>query len=238
MNIPPVSVVVPCFNAAAYLAEALESIFLQRHPAIEVIVIDDGSTDDSVGVAQRFADRIKLMKQTNQGISRARNAGLKICNGDIIAFLDADDIWPSDSLSIRLDALGRGPERAYVFGAVEHFVSPDVPEHERTQLICPETRPGRLAGSMLMHRDAFERVGYFDDCFRSGETMDWVARATEAGMKAVCVDATVLRRRIHANNTVRREAAQQKDYLFALKASMNRRRGPGAGNGQSGGSGD
>ena len=222
---PTVSAIVPCFNAAAYLSEAIDSIFDQAIPGIEIIVIDDGSTDASASVAATFTGRIRYVHQENQGISGARNAGLQMSTGSYIAFLDADDLWPARSLANRLKVLIENPEVGCVFGAVEQFVSPELSDDERALIAAPpDVRAGRLAGSMLITREAFEKTGYFNSAFGVGETMDWVARSEESGVKAKSIESIVLRRRIHSSNTVRKQRAQQSDYLRVLKASIERRR--------------
>jgi glycosyltransferase involved in cell wall biosynthesis len=222
-----VSIIVPCFNAAPYLAEALESILVQDHRHLEIIVIDDGSTDDSAEVAKSFSDTITYTYQTNQGISGARNKGLQICRGDLIAFLDADDRWPADSLARRLNALAAHPEAGYAYGRVEQFISPDLTESERASIICPtEPQAARLAGSLLVARAACDRIGFFNRDFGVGETLDWVARADEAGVVPVAIEFVVLHRRIHLNNTTRQNDTQQSGYLKVLKASLDRRRQP------------
>lgn len=225
MNDQKISVVIPCFNAAAYLGEALDSVFAQGHSNIEVIVVDDGSTDDSHAVACSFGDHVTCLQQENQGISAARNTGLRASNGSLIGFLDADDIWTADSLASRIAAKNANPDAGCVFGAVEQFVSPDVPADERDEIFCPpEPRTGRLAGSMLVDREVFDRVGLFDPAFGVGETMDWVARSDAAGIRSVGIDQVVLRRRIHASNSVRKTEALQRDYLRVIRASLTRRR--------------
>lgn len=126
-----VSVIIPCYNSARYLAEAINSVLAQTVPAHEIIVIDDGSTDGSAGVAMSFAPHVKLIRQPNRGESAARNAGISASSGDWIAFLDSDDVWHPDKLKIQLGLI-RGKEGAvcvhsdyYRFGARED--KPEVP---------------------------------------------------------------------------------------------------------------
>ena len=220
-----VSVIIPCYNAAAYLGEAVQSILDQGHHPLEIIVIDDGSTDGSGDVAQSFGSQVSYISQANEGISSARNSGLRICRGDVIAFLDADDLWPVGSLAVRLKALENHTKAGCAYGRVQQFISTDVAHEERKRIICPpNAQLGRSAGSIIVTREAFQRIGYFDPDLRLGETMDWVARAEQAGVVSVVVDAVVLRRRIHENNTVRKQKELQRDYLLALRASIHRRR--------------
>ena len=88
-----VSTIIPVFNGARYLGEAIESVMVQTHPALDVIVVDDGSTDGSAAVAQSFGDRVFTVRQQNLGQAAALNAGLALATGEYVAFLDADDLW-------------------------------------------------------------------------------------------------------------------------------------------------
>jgi glycosyltransferase involved in cell wall biosynthesis len=222
---PLISVVIPCYNAEAYLAEAIESALRQEAGPLEVVVIDDGSTDGSAGVARRFGGAVRYEYQANAGISASRNRGVELAAGRYLAFLDADDVWPEGSLTLRLDMMRAYPGTACVFGAVEEFVSHDLHENPGSRMFLTHAaQAARLAGSMLIERDAFVRVGFFDPRLTVGETIDWVGRAEDAGISMRTADAVVLRRRIHRDNTVTRERARQNDYLRALRTTLARRR--------------
>ena len=218
-DLPTTSVIVPCYNVAAYLADAIESILRQDHQADEIIVIDDGSVDASAAlVAGRFGARVRYRFQPHQGISAARNRGIRMAEGRCIAFLDADDLWPPASLGARLARLAASPEIDCVYGLAEQFISPDIDPAIRATLHCPVgAQPVRLAGAMLVRRSVFDRIGFFDVSLKLGETMDWVARFEESGLIAEAVDLVVLKRRIHGMNTTIREKHRRSDYLKALK---------------------
>jgi glycosyltransferase involved in cell wall biosynthesis len=115
-----ISVVMPCYNTESYIAEAIGSIFMQGIESVQVIVIDDGSTDKSAEIARSFGDRVACRSQPNRGIAMARNAGITLARGKYLTFLDADDIWPSGSLRVRLAHLQQS--NACVFGGIEHFI--------------------------------------------------------------------------------------------------------------------
>jgi glycosyltransferase involved in cell wall biosynthesis len=220
-----ISVVVPCYNAARYVADALASISDQPTLPAEVIVIDDGSTDDSHAVVERFAPLVWCIRQDNRGISDARNRGISLASGDAIAFLDADDVWTPGSLSARANILSADPSVECVAGMVEQFISPELPDELRRTLVCaPGASAARVAGTMLVRRHVFDRVGLFDASFQVGETLDWVARADAAGVVTRTIDTVVLRRRVHDANTTARNARIKSDYLRVLKASLDRRR--------------
>lgn len=220
-----VSVVIPCYNAAPYLAEALRSVLSQVPTPHEVIVVDDGSTDGSGDIARGFGDPVRVVRQEQQGASAARNHGVLLSSGDVLAFLDADDVWPPGSLAVRLAPLEHQPELESVSGLVSQFISPELPEEARRKLVSPEgTSRGRVAGSMLIRRPAFDRVGWFDPSFRIGEAIDWVARADMAGVTNRVVETVVLHRRLHTTNTTSRLKDERAEYLRVLKASLDRRR--------------
>jgi glycosyltransferase involved in cell wall biosynthesis len=219
------SVIIPCRNAARYLAAALASARSQTAPPDEIIVIDDGSTDGSADIADAIPG-VRVTRQPPLGIGAARNAGLAHARGGLIAFLDADDLWPTDSLRLRLDALAADPAADGVCGAVEQFVSPDA--HAvigRPARQLPNEMTARSAGAMLLRRRVFDRIGGFDASLTLGDTLDLVARMDEAGIRIARIDNVVLRRRIHGANTVLTRRDSQRDYLKILKASLDRRRG-------------
>ncbi|MGB7951879.1 MAG: glycosyltransferase family A protein, partial [Candidatus Binatia bacterium] len=93
MNPPLISCIVPVFNSEKYLGEALDSIFAQSYRPLEVIIVDDGSTDGTSAVAAGYQDRVRLLKQSNQGPGATRNYGVRASQGGFVAFLDPDDLW-------------------------------------------------------------------------------------------------------------------------------------------------
>lgn len=112
---PLVSVILPVYNRAGWVARSIESVFAQTYQRFELLVIDDGSTDDTGKVLQRFASRLKILKQPNAGVAAARNAGLKAAQGEFVAFIDSDDIWYPDRLQSQLPLFDRA-EVGLVFG--------------------------------------------------------------------------------------------------------------------------
>lgn len=222
-----VSVIVPAYNAAAYLAEALESALQQRGAELEVVVVDDGSTDDTWNVANRFRPRVRILQQTNRGIAAARNAALKTCDAPFIAFLDADDIWPSGRLETLLTALQSSPAAGIAAGLVRCFASPELDPHERARIhVPPGDSPGSgMAGASLVRRTVMDRIGAFDETLRVGEMVDWYLRLRDAGVVQVLIDDVVLLRRLHGTNQGRRHSDSRTDYLRALRSSLGRRKG-------------
>lgn len=220
-----VSVVVPAHNAERYLGEALSSIFAQAVRPLEVIVVDDGSTDGTAEIAAAYEPQVRVIRQTNRGAGAARNAGIDAASGDLIAFLDADDLWTSGRLSTQLEAADSA-DVDLVFGHVEHFVSPELDEAEATRIFCPEgSAPGHLIGCMLGRAGTIRDVGPLREDLRVGEFLDWMSRCEDFGVRVSMVSETVLRRRLHSTNLGIRERAASGDYAVVLKAMLDRRRG-------------
>ena len=233
-----VSVIIPCYNTARYLGEALTSACRQTPAPWEVIVVDDGSTDDSAAVAEAFGAPVRCERRSHQGIGASRNHGLACMTGDVVAFLDADDIWTDESISARATLLEGDPDLGGAGGRTEQFISPELPENVRQRLVCPPgTSAARVAGALLIRKRVFDLVGGFDPSLRLGETIDWIARADAANVTMGVVDTVVLRRRIHDSNTGVNMANQRSDYLRVLKASLDRKRAAGPSSGRGGGEG-
>lgn len=213
----------PCYNAERFIADAIDSILTQTVPIQELIVVDDGSTDKSPDIVAGFGSALRYLRQSNLGAAAARNLGIAQSSGDLIAFLDADDLWPAHSLAIRLERLRADSGLAWVGGSVEQFFSP-----APGQAIVPSpapAMPARLAGAMLFRRAAFERIGSFDPAIRLGYMLEWCSRAAAAGLRGDAAGTTVLCRRLHDSNSVLDRQSLSQDYLRALRVSVRHRRG-------------
>lgn len=226
MSRPLVSVVITVFDQAAYLGDAIESALDQTYEPVEVVVVDDASTDGSGAVAERFADRATVLHQPSRsGIGAARNAGIDATTGQVLGFLDADDRFPPDRIERMVEVLEREPGIDAVFGQVREFLSPELTEEQRASLRPAHERiTGRLPPAMLIRRDAFEAVGAYDDTLRVGVGMDWFARAQDQGMRSVVLAEIVYERRLHLANNGLREHDRKAEYAAVLKASIDRRR--------------
>ena len=219
------SLVIAVHNGRNYLAEALESVFAQARRPDEIILVDDGSTDDTVAIAARYGQQIRTVRQAQAGTPAARNRGLTETSGDLIAFLDHDDLLPPDSLALRLEALMEHDSIAYVFGVVERFVSPELelPSRSRLPANAPEIA-GRIAGATMFRRQAFAAIGGFTETLRGGYMIDWMGRAEAGGLCYRAIDTCVLRRRIHADNYVHDIKALEQNYLDALRMVVRQRK--------------
>jgi len=224
---PLVSVIIPVYNYDRYLAEAVESALSQTHQHLEVIVVDDGSTDQSGEVARSFADRgVRYTHQVHAGIGPARNKGVELAQGDFLAFLDADDRWPLEKIERQLQTFDSDPTLEMVFGqAVQLHNGPEWESGIKDQNPgVANMVPGMVPGTMLIKRTAFLRVGTFQGDWKVGEFIDWYARAVELQIRSVVLPDLFLWRRIHDSNQGIRERQSVSDYARVLKASLDRRR--------------
>lgn len=222
-----VGVVIPVRDGERYLAEALDSVLAQTHPPHDVVVVDDGSSDRTVAVAERYSPRVRCVSQRAAGIGAARNRGVMEVRGKLLAFLDGDDLWLASRLERQLAAFATSPPPDLVFGHIEQFVSPELGPDAQARLTCPHRpQPAFLANTMLMPRTVWDRVGPFSTTAVRSEFLEWLLRAREHGLREVMLDDVVLRRRLHGSNhgLVRRDLAGE--YAVALKRALDRRRAP------------
>lgn len=218
-----VSAVIPVYNGARYLAETIESVLAQTRPVDEIIVVDDGSTDGSAALARSFS-AVHVVVQPQSGAATARNLGVETASGNVIAFLDADDLWTPEKNEMQAAVFEREQDAGMVFGYAQQFVSPDVEETVRRQLQCPaEPMAGYIPSAAYIRRDVFARVGMFLQ-WQIGDFIDWYARAAEHGIRSVLLPDVVVHRRLHGANLGVRERASQIDYVRIARAALQRRR--------------
>lgn len=214
-----VSIIIANYNYARFLPEAIESALAQTHPAIEVIVIDDGSRDDSIAVANRYD--ISVLAQENQGVCAARNNAAAVARGKYILFLDADDLLFPDSIARLLVKLANAPTNiGYAYGQMEYFDS-------RTGIFASrEFDPVALAQdnyicvTTLIRKEIFDRVGGFDRGFSLREDWEFYIRLLHAGFRGTFLAEPVLRYRKHKEPTRKKTkqpkniAATRLEYLY------------------------
>lgn len=223
-----IGVVIPVRNGQPYLAEALDSVLAQTHLPCDIVVVDDGSTDGTVAVANHYAPSVRCISQPAAGIGAARNRGVSEARGECFAFLDGDDVWPVNRLERQVAAFRVNPRPDLVFGHIEQFVSADVDPAARAELVCPDQpQPAFLANTMLMPSRVWDRVGPFSITAVRSEFLDWLLRAREYGLREVMLNDVVLRRRLHAANHGRVRHDAVGEYAVTLKRALDRRRAAG-----------
>jgi glycosyltransferase involved in cell wall biosynthesis len=231
---PLVSVVVPTYNSAAYIGECLDSVFRQSGPfALDVIVVDDGSTDDTVAQV-RNGYPARCIEQANRGPAAARNVALGLARGDYVAFLDSDDLWPDGKLARQVEVLQRHPDVGLVFGDCRQF-DENGPRAQTLfesgglgaafwgdplYVIDPYAKLMRgnfiTTGSIVMRRTCVATVGQFDESLRLVEDLEYWLRIALRYPIAHLDDVCLLRRR-HAENTSRDPIAMSLAFLRVLE---------------------
>lgn len=191
-NSPRVSVVIPTYNHAAYVVQAVASAVSQTLPPLEVIVVDDGSTDGTREALAPQRDRIRYVHQANGGLSAARNTGVRAARGDWVALLDADDLWHSQKLEVQLSVLDAHPD-AVLIGSPSSPAPPAGPLASRCAarpVALREFLTGTPFGpsSAVVRRDIVDEVGGFDESLTSVEDRDMWLRIA-AGHTAVLADS-------------------------------------------------
>jgi glycosyltransferase involved in cell wall biosynthesis len=215
-----VSVVIAVYNGEKYLAEAIESALAQTYRPIELIVVDDGSTDRSADIACSY-EEVRYIYQPNQGLAKARNRGLAAFQGAFISFLDADDIWMPEKLSVQAEHLTTHPHVGLVVCRIQNFLDPEltlppgVTSHplEREQINFP---------AMLVRGELFDQVGGFDPSYKLMSDFDWVVRAKDVGITMVILPEVLMHKRIHEANMSHQSKARQETLIRLVKASIGR----------------
>lgn len=220
---PGVSVVIPVYNGAAFLREAIDSIVQQGYPNLEIVVVDDGSTDATPDVIAGLPVDVRSLRQPNSGAAAARNRGIRDATSDLIAFLDVDDLWAPGSLALMLRALDFDLELDLVRGwAQVTEYDPGTGSYELRGSPA-ESFPDYI-GAALYRKRAFARVGFFDTTLRFAEDVDWFNRARELSIPIRRLDAVTLYVRRHGRNMTHGRSLQELNLLQAFKKQLDRRR--------------
>ena len=218
-----VSVIIPAYNAEAFLREAAASVLGQEYRPLEVIVVDDGSTDGTAQVAAGFGEAVRSLRQTNAGPAAARNRGITAARGEVFAFLDADDVWTDGALGAQMVFLASNPSAGIALGLTQLL---RLTETQGAPRFEPFGEPWHLLhlGAAVVRRAVFQRVGHFDESMRSAEDLDWFLRANESGVSLARHGRVVLRYRLHGENVTQQKAWRDAHLALAFKKSLDRRR--------------
>jgi glycosyltransferase involved in cell wall biosynthesis len=222
MKKPFVSVILPVYNGERFVADAVDSILCQDYHPLEIIAVDDGSTDDTAQILQSYKE-LRYVYQPNQGDASARNKGIADSRGEFIAFLDADDIWACNKLKVQIDCLLSNSAIVYTLGRQHNFLEPgtDRPFWVREEHLLKD-HIGYLP-TLVTHRTIFDRVGVFNTDYITGSDVDWFARVKDAGISMAVVPEIVLFRRIHDSNLSYRTRVGDPMLFSALRASVRRK---------------
>lgn len=218
-----IAVVIPAYDAARFLPDAIASVRAQTGPTLTIVVVDDGSTDGTAELAERLGSDIRVVRQTNQGPAAARNAGVAACDHPLIAFLDADDVWPEGRIATLYAHFEADPSLRLLVGRTQLVVDAQADGVPRLQPSGPPWH-APVFGSTLIHREAFDLVGPLDSAVEPAEDMDWFIRARERGLATGVVPETTLLYRLHGDSLTSGADPIRRNMLLVLKRSLDRRR--------------
>jgi glycosyltransferase involved in cell wall biosynthesis len=218
------SVVIPAHNAARTLAASLESVMRQLLPALEVIVVDDGSTDNTAEVARGFTS-VRVIAQRNGGPGPACNTGVAVARGDVLSFLDADDLWTPSAMQAQISTLCRDEGAHAVVGDMEEFVCAGETNSSAARFVPRARQTGWISGASAVRAASFQRVG---NCAAvdGGHWLDWMDRARREGLVFALSGELVLKRRLHSRSLTM-NAKRGRSLLLAAREAIKRRENDG-----------
>ena len=220
MSAADLSVVMPAYNTEEYAGEAIASVLAGADRLLELIVVDDGSTDATAAIAASFGDPVRVIRQENRGAAGARNTALAAARGTYLGFLDSDDIWVAGRPDPRLELLDANPEVAGVGGSCRFFVAGAY--GSRTIVLDPMT--AAEMGAVILRRTVLDTVPGFDEQFAIAEDVDFLARIGEAGLRIDTIDTLTFLDRLRPGSLTRDRDAVLKGWLQAGRMAMKRAR--------------
>lgn len=215
------SVVIPAFNAAATLGAAVQSVLAQTLPPHSIIVVDDGSTDETATVALSFGNAVTLVRQPNQGPGAATTAGFRRVETPFVATLDSDDLWLPRKIEVQARRFAEDADLVGVFSLVRQFAEHELPDPNAAG---PEFRLWTRT-TMMLRSDAARQVGDFHDFpGHLGELVDWLSRSRELGHRHVMVEEVLAMRRVRAGSLSHAlDSTRARGYLVAVHEALKRR---------------
>ena len=234
MEQPLVSVIIPVYNGERFVGEAIESVLKQglSASAVEIIVIDDGSTDGTTAAVDRFGDQVRCHRQPNRGAAAARNTGLAIARGELIGLLDSDDLYADGMLQATTTLLQANPAVDIVMGYSQYLFLDGADLSARAFRFADDTRRALnlLPSAGLYRRSVFGRVGGFDETLPFADDFDWFARAREQQTTIQVLNQVTQYYRFHNNNLTNQVEKLKLNLMGMLKKSLDRRRPQAMGN--------
>lgn len=221
MSRPLISCIVPAFNSARYIAESLESILDQTYVPLEVVVVDDGSKDDTVKIATSFRERVRVIQQDDRGPAATRNRGVEESRGGYLAFLDADDRWHPDKLQRQMTAFANDRDLDICLSLVTMFWGEDMVEEEAGMLQHERSKevPGYATTTLLAPRRVLEEVGPFSTDYWFADAVEWFVRARSMGKRIHVLPEVLTYHRMHPGNLTRRRSHESREEFLSIVAA-------------------
>jgi glycosyltransferase involved in cell wall biosynthesis len=224
-----ISVIIPTYNYARFLGEAIDSVLAQTRPALEIIVVDDGSTDDTPRILAEYGDRIRVIRQENLGASAARNTGIAAARGEWLAFLDSDDLWRPQKLECDAARIAADPDLGMVHCGAEQFdntgqtlfvflggregwVAPDLLRLDREVIAAP-------GSGLTVRKTAAEEAGGYDPRLEAAEDWDFCYRVA-CRYRAGFIPEVLARYRLHGSGRHLNIRKMENGMLMALEKAF------------------
>lgn len=223
MSTPLVSVIITAYNSACFLAAAIESVLAQTYSHYELIVVDDGSTDGSDAIACAYP-AVRLIRQSNQGAPAARNTGIAAAGGELIAFLDADDLWLPGKLAAQVARHNAEPQLGYTLVHQRLFMTEDMSGSSRIRPELMNPHPGYWPSCWMVRAEVFAQIGTLDTNQRYSDDSDWIFRAKDAQIASAILPETLVAKRVHPDNLTGDSALVHTHLLGVVQRSIARQR--------------
>lgn len=211
---PDLSVIMPVYNCEAWIGVAIESVLTGADGLLELVVVDDGSTDSSAEIARSYGGLVRVVRQENQGAAGARNTGLEVVRGELIGWLDADDIWVAGIPD---------PRRAAMTAEVEVVLARVQPVYGEPPVPIGDTMAGVQLGAMLARREVLERLGGVDATYDCADDLDLILRMRDSGVRTVTIDDVTAHYRQRAGSITQDRASTHSEMVRAIRQSIVRR---------------
>ncbi|PLW76638.1 glycosyltransferase family A protein [Cohaesibacter celericrescens] len=220
------SVVIPAYNAAKSISDTLQTVLSQTIAAKEIIVVDDGSTDDTVILARQVSGPVRILQQENTGPGGATTAGIKAVKSQFVATLDSDDLWSPGKVERQLAILQKASDKTAVFCKIVSFADPAFADQLDGHPEIGQVKDGWIRSTMCMPTDiALGNGPLLDAALKFGDMVDWLARLKEGGTNLTMMPDILAHRRVHPSSlSFHRDVSRDRGYLEAARQAILRKR--------------
>ncbi len=221
MKKPEVTSIIPVFNCEKYIESAIESVLNQTYKDIEIIIVDDGSTDDTPKLIKQYAGEVKYIRQANSGSAAARNLGIASARGYFISFLDSDDTWDKNKIFLQLECFDNNPEIEACLCNIKLINEKETGIlDDQYVIVTPYT-----VCSILIKTDAVKKVGLFNTNLKYGEDTDWFMRMRNLAIPIKILKDKLVYARLHKNNLTNSFSVRSREEIFSkIKNGLDERR--------------
>ena len=220
---PLISVIIPVYNGEEFIRPALDNVISQQYPWIEIIVVNDGSTDNTEAILMELNLPVRYYYQENKGPASARNCGIREATGEFIVFLDADDLWPENNLNVLVDEMIKNPELDMIHGYAQMMTRHLNDENFEFTGNPVESYPYYISAG-IYRKSVFDKTGLFDPGLKFSEDTDWFLRARELNCHLMRIEEVTLYVRRHDHNMTKGKDIKELELLNVLKRKMDRKR--------------